>query len=64
MLLTHVSHPDPFEADGMPLTYDSMQKGTSAGFLRRELLAMSALRLLIVNLSRRAVERMPCYITL
>jgi uncharacterized membrane protein YtjA (UPF0391 family) len=26
MLLTHASHPDLFEADGMPLTYDSMQK--------------------------------------
>ena len=24
MLLTHASHPDAFEADGMPSTYDSM----------------------------------------
>ena len=24
MLLTHASHPDPFEANGMPPTYDSM----------------------------------------
>jgi hypothetical protein len=26
MLLTHASHPDPFEANGMPPTYDSMHK--------------------------------------
>jgi hypothetical protein len=26
MLLTHASHPDPFEANGMPLTYDSMHQ--------------------------------------
>jgi hypothetical protein len=24
MLLTHASHPDPFEANGMPPTCDSM----------------------------------------
>jgi len=24
MLLIHASHPDPFEANGMPPTYDSM----------------------------------------
>ena len=24
MLLTHASHPDPFEANGMSPTYDSM----------------------------------------
>jgi len=26
MLLTHASHPDPFEANGMPPTYDSMHQ--------------------------------------
>jgi hypothetical protein len=26
MLLTHASHPDPFEANGMPSTYDSMHQ--------------------------------------
>ena len=35
MLLTHASHPDPFEANGMPPTYDSTRHGGLEGVVIR-----------------------------
>src|SRR6516165_9301411 len=35
MLLTHASHPDPFEANGRSLTYDTMHQAILISRLRR-----------------------------
>src|SRR5262249_29209545 len=57
MLLTHASQSDPFEANGMPPTYDSMHKVHGRGFPRHIFFRKPAKHLLALlwDLGRIAV---------